>query len=103
MCENFFPFNKQIVTSTFSNECKFKKLLICLGFKINKYNYQCDLFKYVNLYYRKKSLIDKFKHDYVYVSQNVYPVQGKLVEKVDSRQKNKTRQIFYKLNRYKYK
>lgn len=52
---------------------------------------------------QKKSLINKFKHDYVYASQNVYPVQEKLVEKVDPRQKNKTIQLFYKLNRYKYK
>lgn len=49
---------------------------------------------------QKNSLINKFKHDYVYVLQNVYPVQEKLVEKVDPRQKNETRQIFYKLNRY---
>lgn len=52
---------------------------------------------------QKKSLINQFKHDYVYVSQNVYPEHEKLVEKADPRQKNKTRQIFYKLNRYKYK
>lgn len=43
---------------------------------------------------QKNSLINKFKHDYVYVSQNVYPVQEKLVEKVDPRQKIKLDRYF---------